>query len=63
VHLGLRLIEERSRGVEPEVLAEVLHAVSTHHDARAARTAEAVVLYHANQLDAAAAMRPVTTEA
>jgi 3'-5' exoribonuclease len=62
VHLGLRLLEERAAGLEPEVLAEVLHAVGSHHDARAARTAEASVLYHANQLDAAAAMRPVTTE-
>jgi 3'-5' exoribonuclease len=61
VHLGLRLIEERASGLEPEVLAEVLHAISAHHDARAARTAEATVLYHANQLDAAAAMRPVAT--
>jgi metal-dependent HD superfamily phosphatase/phosphodiesterase len=43
------------------VLAEVLHAVGAHHDARGARTAEAAVLYHANQLDAAAAVRPVTT--
>jgi 3'-5' exoribonuclease len=59
VHLGLRLIEERAGSLEPEVLAEVLHAVSAHHDARGARTAEATVLYHANQLDAAAAMRPV----
>lgn len=62
VHLGLRLIEERAEALEPEVLAEVLHAVAAHHDARAARTAEASVLYHANQLDAAAAMRPVKTE-
>jgi 3'-5' exoribonuclease len=62
VHLGLRLIEERAGGLSGDVLAEVLHAVSTHHDPRAARTAEAAVLYHANQLDAAAAMRPVTTE-
>jgi 3'-5' exoribonuclease len=62
VYLGLRAIEERAEGLEPEVLAEVLHAVAAHHDARAARTAEASVLYHANQLDAAAAMRPVTTE-
>jgi len=63
VHLGLRLIEERGGGLEPEVLAEVLHAVSVHHEARGARTAEAAVLYHANQLDAAAALRPVTTGA
>lgn len=59
VHLGLRLIEERAGGLEPEILAEVLHAVASHHDARAARTAEASVLFHANQLDAAAATRPV----
>jgi 3'-5' exoribonuclease len=62
VHLGLRLIERRAGNLEPEVLAEILHAVSAHHDARAARTAEASVLYHANQLDAAAATRPVTAE-
>jgi 3'-5' exoribonuclease len=62
VHLGLRLIEERAESLEAAARAEILHAVSAHHDARAARTAEASVLYHANQLDAAAAMRPVTTE-
>jgi 3'-5' exoribonuclease len=39
--------------------AELLHAVACHHDARAARTAEAAVLYHANQLDSVAATRPV----
>ena len=39
--------------------AELLHCVAAHHDARAARTAEAAVLYHANQLDAIAATRPV----
>jgi 3'-5' exoribonuclease len=59
VHLGLRLIEERAATLEAEVRAELLHAVATHHEARAARTAEASVLYHANQLDAAAATRPV----
>ena len=59
VHLGLRLIEERATDLEPEALAELLHAVASHHDARAARTAEAAVLYHANQLDAVAATRPV----
>jgi 3'-5' exoribonuclease len=59
VHLGLRLIEERTAGLDAEARAELLHAVATHHDARAARTAEASVLYHANQLDAAAATRPV----
>jgi len=59
VHLGLRLIETRLRGVDAEVRAELLHAVATHHEPRAARTAEASVLYHSNQLDAAAATRPV----
>jgi len=59
VHLGLRLIEERARGLEQDVLAELLHAVGCHHDRQAAKTAEAAVLYHANQLDAQAATRPV----
>jgi len=59
VHLGLRLIEERAAALETEVRAELLHAVAVHHDLRSARTAEAAVLYHANQLDAAAATRPV----
>jgi 3'-5' exoribonuclease len=59
VHLGLRLVEERASGLDPEVRAELLHAIAVHHDARAARTAEAAVLYHANQLDALAATRPV----
>ena len=59
VHLGLRMIEERAAGLDPDVLAELLHAVAVHHDIRAARTAEAAVLFHANQLDAAAATRPV----
>jgi len=59
VHLGLRLIEERAAALEAEVRAELLHAVATHHDLRSARTAEAAVLYHANQLDAVAATRPV----
>ena len=59
VHLGLRLIEERAVVLEPAVRAELLHAVAAHHDIRAARTAEAAVLYHANQLDAIAATRPV----
>jgi len=59
VHLGLRLIEERAATLDTEVRAELLHAVAVHHDARAARTAEAAVLYHANQLDAIAATRPV----
>jgi 3'-5' exoribonuclease len=59
VHLGLRLIEERSAALDADVRAELLHAVASHHDARAARTAEAAVLFHANQLDAVAATRPV----
>jgi len=59
VHLGLRLIEERGGVLDSGVLAELLHAVACHHDVRAARTAEAAVLYHANQLDAVAATRPV----
>jgi 3'-5' exoribonuclease len=59
VHLGLRLVEARAAALETDVRAELLHAISTHHDARAARTAEASVLYHANQLDAVAATRPV----
>jgi 3'-5' exoribonuclease len=58
VHLGLRMIEEQAGGLETEVRAELLHAVAAHHDIRAARTAEAAVLYHANQLDAVAATRP-----
>jgi 3'-5' exoribonuclease len=53
VHLGLRLLEEAGAPTE------LLHAVASHHDARAAHTAEASVLYHANQLDAVAATRPV----
>jgi 3'-5' exoribonuclease len=59
VHLGLRLVEERSDGLDGAVRAELLHAVASHHDRNAARTAEAAVLYHANQLDAVAATKPV----
>jgi 3'-5' exoribonuclease len=62
VHLGVRMIEERSPGLDPEARNQLLHAVSVHHDPRAARTAEAAVLYHANQLDAVAATRPVKDE-
>jgi 3'-5' exoribonuclease len=62
VHLGLRLIEERAQALDATVRAELLHAVACHHDGRAARTAEAAALYHANQLDAVAATRPVPTE-
>ena len=59
VHLGLRLVEERADGLEAAVRAEVRHAIASHHHRNAARTAEAAVLYHANQLDAVAATRPV----
>jgi hypothetical protein len=57
VHLGLRLVEERAEGLNAAQLAELLHCIAVHHDVRAARTAEAAVLYHANQLDAVAATR------
>jgi len=60
VHLGLRLIEEKAT-LEADARTELLHAVASHHDAREAQTAEASVLYHANQLDAVAATRPVDT--
>ena len=59
VHLGLRVIEAHASGLSDAQKAELLHCVAVHHDARAARTAEASVLYHANQLDAIAATRPV----
>jgi len=59
VHLGLRMVEERATTLEADARAELLHAIACHHDSRAARTAEASVLYHANQLDAVAATRPV----
>jgi 3'-5' exoribonuclease len=63
VHLGLRMIEERAGELGDDARSELLHAIAGHHDARSARTAEAAVLYHANQLDAAAAIRPVQTAA
>ena len=59
VQLGIRLIEANAEGLEGGALAELVHAVAVHHDGRAARTAEAAVLYHANQLDAVAATKPV----
>jgi 3'-5' exoribonuclease len=59
VHLGLRLIEAHAERLTCAERAELLHCVAVHHDLRAARTAEASVLYHVNQLDAAAATRPV----
>jgi 3'-5' exoribonuclease len=59
VHLGLRLVDERAEGLTGAQLAELLHCIAAHHEARGARTAEAAVLYHANQLDAIAATRRV----
>jgi 3'-5' exoribonuclease len=59
VQLGIRLIESRASELDRDVLAELVHAVAVHHEGRGARTAEAAVLYHANQLDAVAATRPV----
>jgi 3'-5' exoribonuclease len=59
VHLGVRLVEQRADGLKPGQLAELVHCIAVHHDARASRTAEAAVLYHANQLDAVAATRRV----
>jgi 3'-5' exoribonuclease len=61
VHLGLRLVEERAGMLDSALRAELLHAIATHHEGRSARTAEAASLYHANQLDALAATRPVET--
>jgi 3'-5' exoribonuclease len=60
VQLGIRLIEEHAVDLDRGALAELVHAVAVHHDGRAARTAEAAVLYHANQLDAVAATKPVS---
>ena len=59
VQLGIRLVDERGSGLDAELRAELLHAIAAHHDRSLARTAEAAVLYHANQLDAHAATKPV----
>lgn len=59
VQLGIRLVDERARAVDAELRAELLHAIAAHHDRNLARTAEAAVLYHANQLDVHAATKPV----
>ena len=59
VQLGVRVVDEHAGRLDPEARAELLHAIAAHHDRPAARTAEAAVLYHANQLDAQAATRPV----
>jgi 3'-5' exoribonuclease len=59
VHLGLGIVETAAAELDPELRAELLHAIAAHHDRTAAKTAEAAVLYHANQLDAQAAVKPV----
>jgi 3'-5' exoribonuclease len=59
LHLGLRAIEAGSSGLSAVQQAALLHCVASHHDPRAARSAEAAVLYHANLVDALAATRPV----
>jgi 3'-5' exoribonuclease len=61
VQLGIRAIDEVAEGLTVTQRAELLHCVAVHHDVRSARTAEAAVLYHANQLDALAATRPAQT--
>jgi metal-dependent HD superfamily phosphatase/phosphodiesterase len=53
------MVEERGEALDAAVRSELLHAIASHHDRNAARTAEAAVLYHANQLDAVAATKPV----
>ena len=62
VQLGLRLIEQHGGSLAPELRAELLHAIAVHHDGRSARTAEAAALYHANQLDTVAQLRPVESD-
>jgi len=62
VQLGIRLIDAHATGLSDTQRAELIHCVAAHHDLRSAHTAEAAVLYHANQLDAAAATRPVDQE-
>jgi 3'-5' exoribonuclease len=59
VQLGLRLIEAHAGSLGQDIQAELLHAVAAHHDLKTARTAEAAALYHANQLDTVAQLRPV----
>jgi len=58
VQLGVRLVDRRAQGLTEIQKAELLHCIAVHHDPRAARTAEASVLHHANALDAVAATRP-----
>ena len=58
VHLGLRLIERARRGPDRGASSRSSCTASRCTTTRAAaRTAEAAVLYHANQLDAVAATR------
>ena len=59
VHLGLRIVEEQGGDLDGAARAELLHAIAVAPRPPAARTAEAAVLYHANQLDAQAATKPV----
>ena len=56
---GLDVAADMVSADDPTGRAELLHAIASHHERRAARTAEAAVLYHVNQLDAVAATRPV----
>ena len=58
VQLGVRLVDRQAQGLTEIQKAELLHCIAVHHDPRAARTAEAAVLHHANALDAVAATRP-----
>jgi 3'-5' exoribonuclease len=58
VQLGVRLVDQRAQGLTAIQKAELLHCIAVHHEPRAARTAEAAVLHHANALDAVAATRP-----
>ena len=59
VHLGLRMVEDEAPASNRTRAPSCCTRSPCHHDARAARTAEAAVLYHANQLDAVAATRPI----
>lgn len=64
VQLGIRTVQELAVDLlDAETLAELLHPIAAHHDLRTARTAEAAVLYHANQLDALAATLPTQAPA
>ena len=59
VHLGLRLIEERAEGLDAAAAGGAPPLRRRAPRRAAARTAEAAVLFHVNQLDAIAATRPV----